>query len=128
MIQTMTRSKIYQSRHRRGLALIICLMVIAVTSALAVGIVHTQTTRLSLAANLKDHSQAAALAEAGLEHAIALLLEDANWRGDVGWVQLPANSPNEYRFRVETSGAEIHIQSTGRTPKSQVVREVTYAF
>ena len=114
-------------RRRTGLVLIVCMLVIAFTSALSLGILRTQACRLSLAANICDYSQAEALAVAGIEHGIATLVDDSTWRGDSGWLQL-TNGDAEYRFLVEADSAGVRIEAVGRSGGVSVTRELQHAF
>jgi hypothetical protein len=68
--------------NQNGSALIICLLSLAVLSALGTAALMVSSTNQTIAGNYRKQSQAFFVAEAGLQKALAELKQDASWRGD----------------------------------------------
>ncbi|MCF8126438.1 MAG: pilus assembly PilX N-terminal domain-containing protein [Desulfotignum sp.] len=67
---------------QNGSALVICLLSLAVMSALGTGALLVSTTNQTIAGNYRKQSQAFYVAEAGLQMAMAAIKNDITWRGD----------------------------------------------
>ncbi len=67
---------------QNGSALIICLLSLAVLSALGTAALMVSTTNQTIAGNYRKQSQAFFVAEAGLQKAIAELKNNMAWRGE----------------------------------------------
>lgn len=77
-------------KNDKGSALIICLLSLAVLSALGTAALMVSTTNQSIAGNYRKQSQAFFVAEAGLQKAIAELRNDMTWRGETTVDSVPA--------------------------------------
>jgi Tfp pilus assembly protein PilX len=69
-------------KNQNGSALIICLLSLAVLSALGTAALMVSTTNQNIAGNYRKQSQAFYVAEAGLQYALASIKDDMTWRGD----------------------------------------------
>lgn len=77
-------------KDQNGSALIICLLSLAVLSALGTAALMVSTTNQSIAGNYRKQSQAFFVAESGLQKAIAELRKDMAWRGETTVGSVPA--------------------------------------
>ena len=93
-----------QFRRRRGLALMLALFVMAVTSMIVITIFDTQTLQYAALRNTVDYDRARYLAEAGIQHALSTLESDfdqgENTGFDIPATQFPAGSGNTYQATV----------------------------
>lgn len=69
-------------QNQNGSALIVCLLSLAVLSAMGAAALMVSTTNQTIAGNYRKQSQAFYVAEAGLQFALAALKEDITWRGN----------------------------------------------
>ena len=69
-------------KNQNGSALIICLLSLAVLSALGTAALMVSTTNQTIAGNYRKQSQAFFVAEAGLQFALAAIKDDITWRGN----------------------------------------------
>ncbi len=72
-------------KNQNGSALIICLLSLAVLSALGTAALMVSTTNQTIAGNYRKQSQAFYVAEAGLQYALAAIKDDMTWRGDTSY-------------------------------------------
>ncbi|MCF8076466.1 MAG: hypothetical protein K9K87_09915, partial [Desulfotignum sp.] len=68
-------------KNQNGSALIICLLSLAVLSALGTAALMVPTTNQTIADNYRKQSQAFYVAEAGPQYALASIKYDMTWRG-----------------------------------------------
>jgi len=83
------RSLHKHSATRRGVALLLVLMAVAVSATLAMSFLSAQSTSIGIARNIQNHSPARYVAESGLELAVAYIRANSNWRtvqSDGAWV------------------------------------------
>jgi len=98
--------------------LLVCLVVMAISSVVLLGLLNSSTVRLSAARNSADYEKALYLAGAGIHHALAEIEADPTWHTSVGGltaVEFPAGSGNTYTVTC-TPGAdddEVILTSTG---------------
>ncbi len=114
MQRSFNRHQLRIAHSRRGAALLTAMFVMVVTSMLVLMICDTQTIQYSALRNTIDYDRARYLAEAGVQHALALLEKDIDLRGTVPNTEFPAKSGEYYTVTVATgSGATVTITSTG---------------
>lgn len=102
------------SHQRTGAALLTTIFIMTVTSMLVLMICDTQMIQYAALRNTIDYDRARYLAEAGIQHAMALLEDDIDWRGSVANTEFPAGSGDTYSVTVATgSGATVVISATG---------------
>jgi hypothetical protein len=65
------------------MALLVCMFVIAATTALVVALYDTQTTQWAAQRNTADYERALYLAGAAVQHALVQLEADYTWRSSV---------------------------------------------
>jgi hypothetical protein len=100
-----------------GSALIICLLSLAVLSALGTAALMVSTTNQTIAGNYRKQSQAFFVAEAGLQKAIAELKNDMTWRGETTVDTVPAsegdmligNITAEYTVKIFDTGTDTTL-------------------
>lgn len=114
MQRSFDRRPLRATAARRGAALLTAMFVMVVTSMLVLMMCDTQTIQYAALRNTIDYDRARYLAEAGVQHALALLEKDIDWRGTVPNTEFPAKSGEYYTVTVATgSGATVTITSTG---------------
>lgn len=114
MQRSFDRRPLRAAAARRGAALLTAMFVMVVTSMLVLMMCDTQTIQYAALRNTIDYDRARYLAEAGVQHALALLEKDIDWRGTVPNTEFPAKSGEYYTVTVATgSGATVTITSTG---------------
>lgn len=90
--------------RRAGMAFMLALFVMAVTSMIVVTILDTQTMQFSALRNTLDYDRARYLAEAGVQHALSTLENDYDWNAATGFTipatQFPSGSGNTYEVTV----------------------------
>lgn len=82
------------------MALLVCLFVVAVTSALLVGVLDTCTVQYSAIRNTIDYEAAQYLAGAAVNHALAELELDASWTAGIPSTEFPPGSGRTYSATV----------------------------
>ncbi|MCA9174117.1 MAG: hypothetical protein KDB14_06475 [Planctomycetales bacterium] len=116
-------------RRRAGLVLLVTMMVVAFTAVFSLGILESQLVRAKLGQRVADAERAELLANAGVQHAVALLLEDPAWRGESPWIALPTGGSNEYQFQVQSvSGGRVQIRGAGNCSGAIATKLLTHSF
>ena len=98
-------------RNRHGQALILVLLVAAVTSLISVQILKSASLHKATIKNSMDMDTAKYQAEAGEQHAMALLKSNRNWSGKSGIFRNAQNA--SYSFEVQQLASKIEIRSWG---------------
>ena len=106
-------------RKNNGSAFLMVIFVIALLSAVVMGILQINTEEIQLMRNQIYAAQATATAEAGLNDAFAEIRADVNWTGPI--VDEPFNG-GTYDVNVGGALPNLTIQSTGTSPQSFVAR------
>jgi Tfp pilus assembly protein PilX len=94
------RPKLPKRFSRRAAAILTALFVMTVSSTLVITMLDTQTLQFAAMRNTIDWDRARYLAEAGIQHALAELEADFNWRTGIGTTSFPAGSANSYSATV----------------------------
>jgi type II secretory pathway component PulK len=102
-------------RKRTGSVLIVVVFIVALMSAVVMGILEVNTEEIQLMQNHVEAAQAQAVAEAGLNDALAELRADAAW--DTGF---SGKSFNGGTYTAVLEGSTITV--TGTTAKGFVAR------
>ncbi len=112
-------------RRRRAAAWMTTLFVMATTVMLVVAALDTETLQFATLRNTLDYDRARYLAEAGIQHALAELEQDINWRTGVTDVEFPVGSGNTYTATA-ADGPEgtVIVTATGRAGSFQRRLEV----
>ncbi len=102
-------------RLRGGAALLMCLFMVFMVSALVVNILQTETLQLAATRNSIEYERSLYWANAGVHHACAQLTADSAWRGTVTDGTLPPTaSPAGYSATAADGAAGvIVVTSTG---------------
>ena len=66
--------------RRRAAALILCIFTMLIVSSLVVLVLEVETTEMAIMRNTLDLSRALYAADAGVQHALAMLRADRSWR------------------------------------------------
>lgn len=114
---------------RRGMSLILALFVLAVTSMLLIGILGSETVRLSAVRNSGESDRARFLAGAAVHHVLAEIEADNAWIDDPGEIsstEFPAGSGNYYNATIVAAEGDTYL-ITGQGITSEITRtlEVT---
>ena len=114
-----------KASRSRGAALLLALFVMALSSALAVGMLQSEMLRYSALANTFQWDEARYLAEAGLHEALAKLEHDIQWRTGIKTVEFPKNSGMTYSVTV-TDGpdATVDIVAVGNAGRFRRILHV----
>lgn len=75
-----THRRIARRATRRGFALLLVLITVAIASIAALTFLASQSTMLGISENQADHAQARAVAEGGVDLALEYIGTHANWR------------------------------------------------
>ena len=113
-----------QSHHRRGVALLLCLFVIALTSLLVISMLDTEVSQLSAIRNTADFERALYLAGAAVHHALARLEADFAWRGTVSEGNYPQNDSYS-ATAVDGVGGQVVITGSGVSGAATRTLQVT---
>lgn len=118
--ETRARSALNQ---RHGVALLVCLFIISMTSMLLVGVLDTQIGQWSALRNTIDYERATYLAGAGVYHCLAELEYDPSWRTGVPKTEFPPGSGGIYTAEVsEAENGTVIVTATGAA--GEVVRRL----
>ena len=101
---------------RRSAALIICIFTMVIVSSMVVLIFEVETTEMAITRNRLDLSRALYAADAGIQHALAMLRADRTWRSGFPspGVVFPPGSNSSYLVTVvDGGGGELIVTSTG---------------
>jgi len=104
---------IIRRKHENGVALLISLFVLFISSVLIVAFLDSLTTDLQITKNQASAIKATYIAEAGLEDSLYELKQDSHW--DTGFVNktFPDGSGSSYTVTIDNSGyPDITITST----------------
>jgi type II secretory pathway component PulK len=94
------------------MALLVCLFVVGITSALLVGILDTCTTQYSAIRNTTDYEAAQYLAGAAINHAFAELELNPAWTTGIPSTEFPVGSGRTYSATI-VAGAGGTVVVTG---------------
>lgn len=117
--------------RRRGMSLLVCLFVMAFTSILLVGILGSETVRLSAVRNTEESDRAKFLAGAAVHHVMAEIEKDNKWAttpGQIANTEFPSGSGDFYNATVTpVTGQNLTyvITGSGITPEVTRVLKVT---
>ncbi len=115
--QNVEKSKSFLSTFRyRGAALIVCIFAMVIVSSMVVLALDVATTEMSITRNTMDLSKALYVADAGVQHALAMLRADRTWRDGFPspGVEFPAGSGSGYIVTVaDGAGGEVIVTATG---------------
>ena len=100
----------------RGAALIVCIFAMVIVSSMVVLALDVATTEMSITRNTLDLSKALYVADAGIQHALAMLRSDRTWRDGFPspGVEFPAGWGSGYVVTVaDGAGGEVIVTATG---------------
>lgn len=102
-------------KRRKGMALLMCLMLIFMVSVLVLNVVHTETLQFSMTRHSIEYEQALYWAHAGVHDVCSELVLDDTWRGTTTDGTLPpASSPAGYSATAVDDGTgNVVVTSVG---------------
>ncbi len=114
-VSTFRRFDVSTFRYR-GAALLVCIFAMLIVSSIVVLALDVATTEMSITRNTLDLSKALYVADAGIQHALAMLRADRTWRSGFPspGVEFPPASGSGYVVTVaDGAGEEVIVTSTG---------------
>ncbi len=102
--------------RRPAAALIICIFTMVIVSSMVVIVFEVEATEMAITRNRLDLSRALYAADAGIQHALAMLRSDRSWRSGFPspGVVFPPGSNSSYVVTVADGGSgELIVTSTG---------------
>jgi Tfp pilus assembly protein PilX len=103
------------TRHNRGVVLLMVVFIVALVSAIVIGMLQLNTEDIQIMRNHIHAAEVLAIAEAGLEDALSHLRSDADW--NAGFADKPF-AGGTYSVTVEPSS----VTSVGISPAGFVAR------
>lgn len=113
----------HRRTFRKAAALLTALFVMTATSTIVITMLDTQTLQYAALRNTIDWDRARYLAEAGMQHALAELETDINWRNGILTTEFPAGSGNTYSATA-TDGTSGDVVITAVGTAGNVVRRL----
>ena len=102
------------ARKRRGVAMMVAIFLMVVITGIVVSILDTTTLQYAANRNTLAWDKARYMAEAGMQHAMALLEDDPTWRTGITSTEFPSGSGCFYSVTaVDGVGSTIVVTSTG---------------
>jgi Tfp pilus assembly protein PilX len=101
------------SASRQGIALLLCLFVLSLTTVWVVNMLQSATVYQSALRNTIEYEQALYLANAGVHHAVAELETDLNWRGTVTAGSYPTSGSYSATATNGAAAGTVDITATG---------------
>ena len=99
---------------RSGAALLVCIFVVTLTSAMVVAMLDAETVDMTILRNTADYERAYYLAAAGVNHALAELEDNMMWRTGVVGQEFPTGSGQTYSVQVtDGTGNQVIVTGTG---------------
>lgn len=130
MLRLLANSQTHSPRKpRRGMALLVCLFVVSVTSALLIGVLETCVTQYSAVRNTKDYDAAQYLAGAAVHHALAELEIDTGWTAGIAATEFPIGSGRTYSASIAPGvGSTVIVTGVGTAGATTRRLEVTVSI
>ena len=120
---TFPTRRLPQKARRSGLALMICLFVILLTSLVLVGISESLVSRQASYRNTNAYEKSLYLAGAAVHHGMAELEADVTWRGSHVNIELPSGSGDTYTISA-ADGASNTIIITAQGTSGTITRNL----
>jgi Tfp pilus assembly protein PilX len=99
--------------RRDGVALLLCLFILSLTTVWVVNMFQSATVYQSALRNTIEYEQALYLANAGVHHAVAELEIDLLWRGTVSAGSYPASGSYSATAANGAAAGTVDITATG---------------
>ncbi len=108
------RHRVRPTSRRTGSAMMTALFVMAVTTAVVIGILDTEQLQYAALKNTIEYERARYLAEAGVAHAMTYLERDITWRQGISTIEYPAGSGDTYSAQaVDGPNQTVVVTATG---------------
>jgi type II secretory pathway component PulK len=115
-----------RTRSRGGYALLMCLLVAAVSSLAVMGILNTARFETMESAAKQRSTAAYWAARAGIEFGVASLLDNPTLRGQLLPIQLPPGSSNVVTIDIQQAGQNITIASSATVAGLSKTQNVSF--
>ncbi len=125
----MKRTTRKQRDSRQGYVLVMCLLVIAVTSTAVLTLFNMLRLQTAESAARRQLTVASSVTDAGIEHAIAILLDNPTFRGSIGPLAVPGTTNQNYTIQItDVSGdMQIDVLTTVGTSQQAISQLITNA-
>lgn len=110
-------------RRKRGVALLMCVFIVAVSSLLLLGILQSSQTQVDAIRNTLDFERAVQMAGAGVNHAIVTLENNPGFTGPLPVTEFPRGSGMTYSAEVARTGPST-VTITGVGTSGDVSRKL----
>ncbi len=97
-----------RKKNRSGYALLMCLMVVGVTSSIVLTLFNALRLQTAESRARREIIANHALADGALEHALAILIDQPKFEGKVGF-QVPLDPSRGYTLVVEQAGGDVNV-------------------
>ncbi|MEZ6136914.1 MAG: hypothetical protein R3C53_18620 [Pirellulaceae bacterium] len=114
-----------RSYHRRyqqqrgGYTLVMCLLVVGVSSAIVLSLFQVVRLQTAEATARRQQVIAESLSDAGVEHAIAVLLDQPSFRGTIGPVVPPNDPQRSYTIRMIDVSGDVQVDVLAQAGNSR---------
>jgi hypothetical protein len=116
-------AKMHAMSKSRGAALLVCIFVMAMCTAVVVAVLETEMLQMTAVRHTRSYEKALYLAGAGAHHALAELEADSTWRTGIPNTEFPAGSGDTYSATAADGGGGMVIV-TGVGTAGGVTRKV----
>jgi len=113
MIRSSTTNDCGLRKQPRGVALLLCIFVLALITVWLVDMLESQSVYRSALRNTIEYEQALYLSNAGVHHAVAQLEADTTWRGTVTAGSYPASGSYSATAVNGAVAGTVDVTSTG---------------
>jgi hypothetical protein len=103
----------HAKNQARGAALLVCIFVMAMCTAVVVAVLETEMLQMTAVRHTLSYESALYLAGAGAHHALAELEADPAWRTGIPPTEFPSGSGNTYSVTVVDGGSGVIVTGVG---------------
>lgn len=112
------------SRTKRGgYVLLTCMLVVAISSSVVLGLFHMLRLQTAESTARRQMAVSQSLNDAAFEHAIAILLDQPNFEGQVGPIKVAEIPDQSYLFEIASTLGGPQVTMVTYTPVSKHVQQ-----
>lgn len=104
--------------RKRGYALVMCLLVIAVSSSIVLTLFNMLRLQTAEFRARRQLTVANLLVDAAREHAVSVLIDQPTFRGPIGPVSIPQQPGNQYYIEISDASGDMLLTVVGSADKS----------